>query len=304
MPANLTIKNEYASVIVSPDAGASLRSFSVNEDGASYELLAGGENEHGPTLVPHGTGSFIMAPWVNRIRGGRLVAPDGVHELRLDAPLHATHGLVRLSAWNVTATTESTARLEIELPESWPYRGRIEYSVALEDRSFVQTLRLLAAPDEARSFPGGVGWHPWFKRSLGSAGHGPDSGEMSVRADVVSEWGLDDTMTALGTRSDSATTRRLRQGTRFEPGEVDGCFLIEPGGRAVLAWPELTLTMSGSETVTHLMFYSPGHAICVEPQTSTVDAAQLAARGISDTGHVLVDRSNPLTATTSWGWEL
>jgi hypothetical protein len=71
----------------------------------------------------------------------------------------------------------------------------------------------------------------------------------------------------------------------------------------VLSWPELALTMTGSETITHFMFYSPEHALCVEPQTCTVDAAQLADRGISNTGHVLIDRNNPLIATTTWSWE-
>ena len=109
-------------------------------------------------------------------------------------------------------------------------------------------------------------------------------------------------MTALGTRSVTNFVKRLNTGTHFKTDEVDGCFLAGPGRKAVLSWPELTLTMTSSDTVTHLMFYSPEHAICVEPQTSTIDAARLDERGIADTGHILVDRSNPLVATTTWSW--
>ena len=121
--------------------------------------------------------------------------------------------------------------------------------------------------------------------------------------DVSSQWELVDPATATGNLSVTDTTTRLQNGTQFKTGEVDGCFLRNPNGAAVLSWPELTLTISGSEAITHFMFYSPEHALCVEPQTCTVDAAQLAARGIADTGHVLVDRENPLTATTFWSWD-
>ena len=295
MPDNITIENNFASVIVSPGAGAALRSISIRKNGMPYELLAGGENEHDPSTLPSGSGSFIMAPWVNRIRDGRLVAPDGIHELPVTAPPHAMHGLVRKRQWSVRSTTANSVDMAIELTDPWPYKGRVEYSISLDGRTLLQTMRLIASPEETRAFPGGLGWHPWFNRSLGT-------GEPNIQADVVSEWELDDTMTALGTRSVTDFVERLNRGTHFDTDEVDGCFLAGPGGKAVLSWPELTLTMTSSETLKHMMVYSPEHAICIEPQTATVDAARLDERGITDTGHVLVDRSHPLIATTTWRW--
>jgi len=296
MPDNITIENDFASVVVSPAAGGALRSISIKKNGTSYELLAGGENEHDPTLLPMGSGSFIMAPWVNRIRDGRLVAPDGIHEMPINDPPHAEHGLVAERVWSVTSVTSSSVEMDIELANPWPYKCRIEYSITLAGKALIHTMELIASPEESRAFPGGVGWHPWFNRSLGS-------GESTVQSDVVSQWDLDETMTALGTRSVIKFVERLNEGTRFEPGEIDSCFLNRPGGHAVLTWPELALTISSSARVTHLMFYSAEHATCIEPQTTTVDAAQLDERGIADTGHVLVDRSNPLVATTTWSWD-
>ncbi len=296
MSENITIKNESASVTISPDAGASLRSIRVNKNGGAYELLSGGDNPHDPTDLPHGEGSFIMAPWVNRIRDGHLVTPDGTHQVPVNAPPHAIHGLVREREWRVKEVTDSSLELEIVLAEPWPYAGRIEYSLSLEGNSFVQTMRLISDDSELRPFPGSVGWHPWFNTTLGSD-------PVTATADVSGQWELDETVTATGNLSVTEITERLQSGTQFKTGDVDGCFLRNPGGSAVLNWPELTLTMSGSETITHYMFYSPEHALCVEPQTCTVDAAQLADRGIADTGHVLVDRANPLIATTTWSWE-
>jgi len=297
MPANITIKNEFASVTISPDAGASMRSFKVNKGGTQYELLSGGDKAHVPTELPHGEGSFVMAPWVNRIRDGRLVTPDGIHELPMNDKQgpYAIHGLVRDRVWTVKSSTESSLELEITLAEPWPYAGKVEYSLALEGSSLVQTMGLIADENESQPFPGSVGWHPWFNITLGSE-------SVIAKADVHKQWELHN-RTPSGKLEVTSITERLQKGTHFGVREVDGCFLINPGGGAVLRWPELTMTMTGSETITHFMFFSPEHALCVEPQTCTVDAAQLADKGHADTGHVLVDRENPLIATTTWSWE-
>ena len=296
MPENITISNEFGSVTISPDAGASLRSIKVSKGDAQYELLSGGDNPHDPTDLPHGEGSFIMAPWVNRIRDGRLVTPDGIHELPMNQPPHAIHGFLRERHWTVKSSTENSIELEITFAEPWPCAGKVEYSLALEGSSLVQTMRLIADENETGSFPGSVGWHPWFNTTLGSE-------PVTATADVSSQWELDDTATATGKLSVTGMTERLQVGTQFKVREVDGCFLMNRGGGAVLSWPELTMTMTGSEEITHFMFYSPEHALCAEPQTCTVDAAQLADRGHAYTGHVIVDRENPLVATTTWSWE-
>jgi aldose 1-epimerase len=296
MPENITIKNEFASVTLSPEAGASLRSIKVNKNGKSYELLSGGDNPHDPTDLPHGDGSFIMAPWVNRIRDGRLVTPDGIHELPMNQPPYAIHGNVRERVWTVKEISESSVELEIKLEKPWPYVGHIEYSLSMQGNSLVQTIRLIAGNNETRSFPGSVGWHPWFNPTLGTD-------LVTAQADVKSQWELKDMGTASGKLEVTEVTTRLQNGTKFAIREVDGCFLMDKGGKAVISWPELTITMSGSEEITHFMFFSPENALCVEPQTCTVDAAQLANRGFEDTGHVLVDRDNPLIASTTWSWD-
>ena len=86
MPENIKIKNNHAQVTISPEAGASLRSIKVKKGDRHYELLSGGANNHNPTRLPPGEGSFVMAPWVNRIRDGKLVTPNGVHQIPLNAP--------------------------------------------------------------------------------------------------------------------------------------------------------------------------------------------------------------------------
>ncbi|MDP7673677.1 MAG: hypothetical protein QGI31_02425 [Dehalococcoidia bacterium] len=296
MPENIHINNHHAQVTISPEAGASLRSIKVKKRDRHYELLSGGANKHNPTRLPPGEGSFVMAPWVNRIRDGKLVTPNGVHQIPLNAPPHAIHGLVRESKWQIDSVNDLSIEMSINLSKPWPFNGHIKYSIALQGRSLVQTMQMFAADDESRAFPGSLGWHPWFNRSLGSD-------TMEVKAEVSDQWELDQTLTATGNLVDSTFTNQLKNGVRLMPGDIDDCFLRVPNGKVTLTWPELKLEILGSEAITHFMLYSPEHAICVEPQTSTVDAARLAENGIARTGHVLVDREHPLIATTTWTWD-
>lgn len=291
----IEIANECGRAVVSPAAGASLRSLRARVGDREYELLAGGRDEpFDPRILPSGSGSFLMAPWVNRIRDGRLVAADGVHILPLNHGAHAIHGTVRQRRWEVEEVAASFAILRTALADPWPYRGLVRYHIELGGASLRQRLEVHAAENE-REFPAGVGWHPWFARSLGT-------GEGTVRADVEAQWELDASMTPTGACAPTALSRKLRAGGHFAPGEVDGCFRLSAGAAITARWPELVLSIRNSSAVTHVMLYSPQHAICIEPQTSTVDAFQLTARGVAETGSRSVVPGRPLIAWTEWSW--
>ena len=81
--------------------------------------------------------------------------------------------------------------MSINLSKPWPFKGHIKYSIYLQGRSLVQTMQMFADNDENRAFPGGLGWHPWFNRSLGSD-------TMKVKAEVSDQWELDQSSTATG----------------------------------------------------------------------------------------------------------
>jgi galactose mutarotase-like enzyme len=207
---------------------------------------------------------------------------------------HAIHGSVRKRAWEVVAADAGSAELRIELAEPWPFAGHAVCRVALDGPSLVQTLELHAAEGERR-FPAGVGWHPWFRRSLGSQ-------EATVQADARAQWELDARVVPTGALAETEATRKLKDGGWFAPGEVDGCFQLAEEGSACVRWPELTLRMHSSPDVSHVMVYSPADSLCVEPQTTAVNAFQLAARGIEATGTRYVSPGSPLIATTTWSW--
>jgi aldose 1-epimerase len=63
-------------------------------------------------------------------------------------------------------------------------------------------------------------------------------------------------------------------------------------GRAVIDWPEweARLTMTASPALRHLVIYSPPGepCVCIEPVSHSVDAFNLAAQGVPDTGTVVL----------------
>lgn len=290
----IELRNENGRALLSPAAGASLRSLRVRIGSKCHELLAGGGAPFDPRALPAGTGSFLMAPWVNRIREGRLVAPDGEHLLPSNWGEHSIHGTVRDQPWDVLEVGTAHTELETRLASPWPYRGSVRYRAELSGASLLQTLEIRAARGE-REFPAALGWHPWFARSLGS-------GDLSVRADVRAQWELDSTLLPTGGIATTALTDKLSAGGHFAANEVDGCFLLHHRGAIVVTWPELALQIENTPEVTHLMLFSPSHAVCIEPMTSAVNAAQLSAQGRPDTGSRMVRPGQPLVAATRWSW--
>jgi aldose 1-epimerase len=293
--SSVDLRNEHACAVITPEVGGTLRSLRVKVGGSDHELLSGGlADRFDEPATPSGSGSFIMAPWVNRIHRGRLLTEHGEFSLPLDHGEHAIHGTVRQRAWDVVASDGTSAELRIDLAEPWPFAGHVVYRVALDGPALRQTLEVHAADGERR-FPAGVGWHPWFRRSLGSD-------ESRLQADVIAQWELDSHIVPTGELAETDATRTLIDAGWFEVGEVDGCFQLAGERTARVRWPELTLRMSSSAEISHVMVYSPAESVCVEPQTTAVNAFQLEARGIKGNGTRFVSSGSPLVATTTWSW--
>lgn len=291
----IEIENENGSAVVSSHAGATLRSLRARVGKKTFELISGAVADRlDDAETPGGVGSFIMAPWVNRIHNGLLVTEHGDFQLPVDSGEHAIHGTVRTREWDLVSRDEASAEFQVSLEEPWPFRGKVVYRIGLDGASLRQTLEVHSADGE-RSFPAAVGLHPWFRRSLGSD-------EVIVQVDAVAQWELDAQTVPSGVVEETDASRKLMAGGRFAVGELDDCFRFGDKRTAELRWPELTLQMTCSPEITHAMVYSPENSICVEPQTTAVNAVQLAARGVQGTGTRIVSPGSPLVATTVWSW--
>jgi aldose 1-epimerase len=103
-------------------------------------------------------GAFLMAPWTNRLDGGRL-APGVMLPINRPTDGTAIHGMVRDAPWIVTEATTDRALL-VQSGTAGALRWRAWLIVTLGMHGFAITLRLENAGTEACPF--GSGWHPFF----------------------------------------------------------------------------------------------------------------------------------------------
>ncbi len=188
-------------------------------------------------------GSFPMVPWAGRLRHGRFRFSGRDHQMPLDLPPHAIHGLGYVRPWDV----EPTGDLTLELGAPWPFGGRAVQRFTLGDASLTCTLEVHAE----ESMPAQVGWHPWFAR--------PVTFDLAPSA----MYELD---------AESIPTGRL---VAVPPGPWDDCFcdLRRPPRLAWSDGPVVTVTSSCTDWV---VYDRPAHAVCVEPQAGPPDALNLA----------------------------
>jgi len=256
----LVLEAGDARVVIRPDEGGRVGSLLVD----GREVLW--------TSDPQGLihwGSYPMAPWAGRVRNGRFSFDRHAYELPLGLPPHAIHGVVYDRPWHVLGPDS----IGIELDERWPFRGRAQQRFELDEDTLV--MRLILEGDEP--MPATVGWHPWFRRSLGE-GIAPVRIDFEAGAMLVRDG------------EGIATSQRVPP----TPGPWDDAFTDVPEP-PVLAWGD-TLRLEVSSTCSWWVVYTePEHAVCVEPQSGPPDALN----GVPD----IVDPGTPLVHEMRWRWE-
>ena len=105
------------------EVGGGLRTYDV--DGVAV-LDGFGEDE----LVTAARGQ-VLAPWPNRLHGGRYTWDGQEHEVPLDAPAqgNALHGLVRFRAWRVADRSPDAVTMALRLHPSPPYPFCLDLTV-------------------------------------------------------------------------------------------------------------------------------------------------------------------------------
>lgn len=294
---NLTIKNKNIKAVFSPLAGSSLRSLIVSTNDASYDVISNFDDDFSPNQLPLGSGSFIMAPWVNRIKSGLLKTEKGLTKLPNDVffndRLNAIHGIVWDKEWNIDFHEENRIQCSIDLREPWPFKGKIVMKAFIQDNSLIQQLSGHNYDDVP--MPIGVGWHPWFRRILNKE-------QAVLKINAKSMWDLDDKGIPTGALiENNEILEKLREGLTPQIDELNKCCLkVNPEEQILYKWPELELLIESSEDLGHIMLYSPENSVCVEPQTTTVNAFQLENDGLNGTGVKYLKKGESFSVSTKW----
>lgn len=218
-------------------------------------------------------GSFVMAPWVGRLRGARVAwrgsswtmpateAPNALQDTVLDVP------------WAVVGQGTATVRLETELGPDWPFPGRVVRTLTLHPDRLVDELEVRALDEP---FPALVGWHPWFRRRALRLADGALSGAVRVQLRAGQRVELD---------GDGLPTGGI-VAPRDRP--VDDV-LLDVEDAPVVRWPDgPALTLRCPDATAWILYDGHPDGVCVEPVTGIPDGLNGGALGpppVTEPGH-------------------
>jgi len=222
-----------------------------------------------------GWGSFPMAPWVGRIRHGRFTflgndvaldlnhqdgAGDGGGTLNPpalgtvgdlpaeDQDRHAIHGTTFSRPWVIESIDDEHLSMSCEVGGAlgWPYAGVARQTITLDPHGV--DFAMSVESTDGSVFPASLGWHPWFAK--------PDRLEF----EPVAMYQRDGAGLPTG------------ELVVPPPGPWDDCFVNHRPVRLHYDRP-VAATVTVSSPADHWVVYdSPEHATCVEPQTGPPDA--------------------------------
>ncbi len=121
--------------------------------------------EYSPDILPPGASGQLLAPWPNRVDGGRYTIDGIQYQLDLSEPghLNAIHGLTRWAGWDVAARTSEAVALRHVLlgRQGYPFCLDIEAEYLLGADSGLQ-VRITARNAGSGAAPYGTGSHPYL----------------------------------------------------------------------------------------------------------------------------------------------
>ena len=146
---------DYAAVIT--ELGAGLRELHHR----GQPVIAGYPADE----LPPGAAGELLAPWPNRIDGGRYTLAGASYQLDLSEPAHgnAIHGLTRWMPWTATGRSPDTIVLRVTMPgrSGYPFclEMNAEYQLTADDGLQVT---VTARNTGTRPAPYGTGSHPYL----------------------------------------------------------------------------------------------------------------------------------------------
>jgi aldose 1-epimerase len=277
----LTLEAGDVRAEIAVEAGGRLASLVVGR----RELLVG---RQGNEAQPMRWGCYMMAPWPGRLADGRFEWDGRTIRLPRTHGRHAIHGLVWNRPWEVEVSSGASATVSCALPPEWPMGGVVRQTMTLA----ADRLTLDASITAGDAMPAALGWHPWFDRAA-------DPVTLRLEADAVLET---QRMIPTGRVRPVSGVRDLRGGPVVGERRLDHTF---EGARspAVLAWPDLRLTLSFDPSPAPVVVYTPWNAVCVEPQTAPPNALALPEAEARSAGVRFLEAGETMAARLELRWD-
>jgi aldose 1-epimerase len=262
-----------AAVEIAPDVGGRVAALEVD----GWDLI----RRDGWTDMEWG--SFVMAPWVGRLRNGRVRWRGRAWDMPLTEPPHALHGTVLDVPWDVVETTPTMVRLETGLGPHWPFGGRAVRALELNPGRLIDRLEIHAVEEP---FPAIVGWHPWFRRRAARLADQVETGPVTL--DIRAGRRVDVDLEGLPT------------GWLVDPRPqpVDDV-LLDVAEPPVVGWPGgPELTLHAPDAAAWVVYAAHPDGVCVEPLTGLPDGLNRGRLGDPP----VAEPGRPLVATFEIRW--
>jgi len=282
MDDTVTLRRGRLRVDLAPASGGALTRFTLADGGRTLDLFRPAPEPLPATLTPLATSCFPLVPFSGRIAAACLRFGGRSYDLppsSLTGEANALHGEGWIAPWRVVHRNED--RIELAFHGGgggWPFPYEAGQIFTLTDDRLVGEIWI--ENTGRQPMPAGLGLHPYFIATPRT--------RLTLRADrvwLVDAGNLFDRVAPVPPRWDFGAGREIA-GT----GLVNG--FTGWDGHAVIEWPEwpARLAVIAGPSLRHLVLYTPLGAdfFCVEPVSHSVDAFNLAERGVPGTGTVVL----------------
>jgi len=265
----ITLHSGGAAVVVSPERGGAIQSWTLTTDGECRSILAGHPTGETPA-------AFLMVPYCNRIAFGRFSWRNAPHQLDLNfgEHPHAIHGVGWQRAWVVDSVSETSIALSLRHSgdTAWPFAFDAALAYDLAPDSLSVTMRVTNWFDGPA--PAGIGFHPYFPRRAGDL--------LTFRAAGV--W-MNDPDALPRAHGPVPPSWDHAAGRPVGAAVLDNCF-TGWDGRAALGGKSAPVLIEADTVFGNLQVFTPDGAdfFCVEPVTHAPDALNRAG---SDPGQAM-----------------
>jgi aldose 1-epimerase len=163
----IRIESDELRLEIDPSLGACVRGLRVRGPGGWSPLLREMPRD---SRWFNDAGSYVLAPWCNRIDGGRVRWEGRDVALAPDWPDGSViHGLVKDKAFEVEQRSPVSVVLRLDWPAGrggWPWAFVCRVGYAVVAGRFEASVEVRRTDDGPGTMPAGIGFHPFFPRPL------------------------------------------------------------------------------------------------------------------------------------------
>lgn len=286
---DITLELDHLKLVVNPQMGASIVALMIKNDSNRWTPVL--RTSPSDSTNASEAGSFVMAPWTNRIKDARFGYAGVKHELESNMKdQSAIHGVARDLPWTITDRSPISARFVFDSRSfeqstiNYPFKFGAVQRFEIGPRSVEIDLSVTNLDD--RPIPVGCGHHPYIHRHLFS-----DSDNLRIKLDVSGRYPAQGCIPT-GEPIDDEVCERFRTNAPIANPGLDDVF-AGFAGLAEFEWAmsNIRMQMRCSENLSHLVVYtprdsdgSPSEFVCVEPVTMVNDGFNRLDAGHRETG--------------------